>query len=92
MIREGTTFQGQIVLFREMGQRLSMFTLPENRRCTCLENLALERIVKMIRRTNGSVYWKVDGEYTEYSGENYVRIRRAVLAPPTEIPDHDPAP
>ena len=76
--REGTAFQGQNVIFRQIGNRTSALFQPGNERYTCLENLCLERVNKIVRETPEQTYWKIDGEFTEFQGENFLLIRRAV--------------
>lgn len=78
-IREGTTFKSVHVSFRQHGDRTVLYTTANNQRFTCLENLTLERILTA-QEKSGHEYWKIDGEYTEFRGENYVLIRRAAVA------------
>lgn len=80
-IREGTTFQGIRVYFRSQGERTVLYTVQDNKRFVCLENLNLERILKAIGDKPDRGVWKVDGMYTEFRGENYVLIQRAVVSP-----------
>ena len=78
-IREGTTFQGVKVTFRATGNRTTMFPTDSNdERFVCLENLQLERILKTTEEKPQRTVWKIDGTYTEFRGENYVLIQRAV--------------
>jgi hypothetical protein len=77
--REGTIFQGKRVFFRQTGNRTTMYTENDNERFVCLENLNLERILKVIDEKPLRAIWKIDGEFTEFRGENYVLIRRAVI-------------
>ena len=79
-IREGTTFKGMLVFFRQIGDRTAMYTVEDNRRFLCLENLALERILTTIEEKPERQIWKIDGEFTEFRGENYVLIRRALFS------------
>jgi hypothetical protein len=43
-----------------------------------LENLALERIVRILNETRGQRQWLVSGTITEYRGSNYLLISKAV--------------
>jgi hypothetical protein len=79
-IREGTAFQGKKVYFRPTGNRTTLYT-EENERFVCLENQNLERILRSIEAKPLRTTWKIDGEFTEFRGENYILIRRAVTAP-----------
>ncbi|HBT76838.1 MAG TPA: hypothetical protein DEB39_07900 [Planctomycetaceae bacterium] len=80
-IREGATVQGQIAVFRQIGNRVSVFISPGNERYTCLENLCLERVLRVLRENTDQVFWKIDGQFTEFQGENFFLLRRAVLSP-----------
>ena len=79
-IRDGTPFKDKNVYFRETGGRMVLNTVEDNQRFTCLENLQLERIIIAIQEKPGREYWKIEGEFTEFRGENYVLIRRAQVA------------
>jgi hypothetical protein len=79
--REGTTFQGKRVFFRQTGNRTTLYTIDSNERFVCLENLNLERILKSIEENPDQGTWKIDGVFTEFRGENYVLIQRSVISP-----------
>lgn len=86
-IREGTPFRNMLVVFRETGDRIVLYTVDGNQRFTCHENLALERIWTASQERPDRQYWRIDGEFTEFRGENYVFIRRFVIAaPPVAAP------
>jgi len=80
LIREGTTMQSQHAIFRIAGNRLVMTTVQGSERYFCLENLNLQRISDVLRENPTLTDWTVDFIVTEYKGENYVLIQRAVLA------------
>lgn len=84
-IREGTVFKAKRAIFRVSGTRVSLFSEDETERFTCIENLNLERIVKFMQDNPTQQVWSVDGFYTEYMGENYVFLQRAVLAAPKAV-------
>jgi hypothetical protein len=79
-IREGTKFKDTHVFFRQTGDRTVLYTVGDNQRFACLENLELERILTTIQEKPGREFWKIEGEFTEFRGENFVLIRRAVVA------------
>ena len=79
-IREGTAFKNMHVFFQQTGDRIVLYTVDDNQRFTCLENLALERILTALEAKPERRYWKIEGEFTEFRGENFVKIRRAVIA------------
>jgi hypothetical protein len=70
-----------LVSFRQTGDRTVLYTVEGNQRYTCLENLALDRILTATQERPDRRYWRIDGEFTEFRGENFVLIRRAVIAP-----------
>ena len=78
--REGTAFKDKHVFFRQTNDRTVMYTTRDNQKFICLENLHLERILTTIQEKPDRQFWKIDGEYTEFRGENFVLIRRAVVA------------
>ncbi|MDR0390981.1 MAG: hypothetical protein LBH59_03665 [Planctomycetaceae bacterium] len=79
-IREGTTFQNKRVFFRQTGNRTTMYLLENNDRYICLENLNLDRILKSIAERPERGTWQIDGMFTEFNGENFVLISRAVVS------------
>ena len=86
--REGTTFKNMLVFFRQTGEQTVLYTVEDNQRFVCLENLALERILNTMQEKPERQFWMIEGEYTEFRGENRVLIRRAVIAraPPVDAP------
>ena len=84
-IREGTPFKNKRCLFRLTGNRVFLFSEDETERYLCLENLNLERIMKVVQENPTQQVWSVDGFYTEYREENFVYLQRAVLAPPKKL-------
>ena len=82
-IREATEFKDLHVEFRP-GERTALYTVENNQRFICLENLALERILTIIEQRPDRQYWKIEGTFTEFRGENFILIRRfAVAVSPT---------
>ena len=80
-IREGTAFRNMHVFFRQNGDRIVLYTVEGNQRYTCHENLALERIWTASQARPDRQYWRIDGTFTEFRGENFVTIRSFVIAP-----------
>jgi hypothetical protein len=83
-IREGTILKGSQGYFRVTGSRVTLFTSDESRRFVCLENLNLERVLQVIRDNPTQLEWSVDGEITEYQGENFLLIHRVLLSAPSK--------
>jgi len=80
-IRETTPIKNMHVFFQQAGDRIALYTVEGNQRFACLENLALERILKaMEENPERRRYWRIDGTFTEFRGENFVLIRHAVVA------------
>ena len=79
-IREGTAFKDMLVFFRQNADRTVLYTADGEQRFTCLENLALERVLTAIQQKPERQFWRVDGEFSEFRGENFVSIRRFVVA------------
>ncbi len=77
-LREGTELVAQPGTFRVTGDRITFFTDFGGGRFIVLENLALERVGLAIGDHPDPSYWRVDGTVTEYGGENFLLIRRAV--------------
>ncbi|MDR1963678.1 MAG: hypothetical protein LBQ50_07860 [Planctomycetaceae bacterium] len=77
--REGTMFQGKKAFFRQTGNRTTLYMVDDDERFVCLENLNLERILTAIEEKPSRTTWKIDGDFTEFRGENYILIRRAVI-------------
>ena len=78
-IREGTELVDQPGSFRPTGDRIAFFTDVGKGRLVVLENLALERVRRSIEDTPTPPEWIVTGTVTEYRGENFLFVRRAVL-------------
>lgn len=78
-IREGTELVNSPGHFRTIGDRVAFFTQDEKTRLLGLENLNLERIAQAITQNPEHLKWRVTGVVTEFRGENYLLIQRAVL-------------
>ncbi|MDR1385937.1 MAG: hypothetical protein LBJ67_19100 [Planctomycetaceae bacterium] len=77
--REGTIVQSQQVGFRMVGNRVMMSSIQDSSHFLCLENLNLERIIETMQKSPTMTDWQVDYLVTEYRGENYALIQRAVF-------------
>ena len=80
LVREGTRVQSQHVIFRVTGNRVAMSAAQGSDRFFCLENLNLQRVTDVLRDNPTLTDWTVDYVVTEFKGENYVLIQRAVLS------------
>lgn len=79
-LREGTELVEQPGIFRMAGDRMTFFTDLGEGRFVVLENLILERVGDVIGEYQTPPYWSVTGTLTEYQGENFLLIHRAVLS------------
>ena len=85
-IREGTEIEGQTGYFRQDGDGAT-FVTDEGYELGGLPNLNLERVIRTLKISdeNKTIRWRVNGIVTEFSGQNYLFITRAVYkstAPP----------
>ena len=87
-IREGTELENQEGVFRPTGDRITFFTEMGKGRFLVLENLALDRIARVITENPSKLKWLVTGKMTEYQGMNYLLVERAVLK--TQLQSDEP--
>lgn len=85
VLREGAELVNQIGQFRVTGDRITFFTADGMGRLIVLENLNLQRIVRVLSENVSTLDWKVNGTVTEYRGANYLYVRSAVLKAGTEV-------
>ena len=80
--REGSRLANQRGYFRGSGDGLTFHFQDSEEKYPALENLALERIGKVMSDRHDhpdQVHWTVSGFFTEYRGSNYLFITHAVL-------------
>jgi len=85
-LREGTQLRDVTGRFRQSGDSLT-FIDQDDRKISGLPNLNMERVLRMLKTVEEpeSIAWSVSGTITEFAGENYLLISRAVYksaAPP----------
>lgn len=89
-IREGTEIEGQTGYFRQDGDGAT-FVTDDGYELGGLPNLNLERVIRTLKISdeNKTIRWRVNGIVTEFSGQNYLFITRAVYKstapPPTPV-------
>lgn len=87
-LREGTSLRGLIGTIRPVGERWTLFLTQRDERFILLENLALERILRTNASFTEAPNWTVDGTVTEFRGQNYLLIEKALIgrvtAPPSD--------
>jgi hypothetical protein len=82
-LREGTRLIDVEGRFDTNGERWSFFRADGDESYKVLENLALERIHKVLEETRASdkPQWIVSGVMTEFGGANYLLVAKAVIKP-----------
>ncbi|MFZ5831902.1 MAG: hypothetical protein ACOY3P_17585 [Planctomycetota bacterium] len=83
-MREGEELVDAQGTFRLTGDRVTFLSADGRLRLVVLENLALERVGRVLVAHSQPLRWTVSGVITEYRGVNYVLLRRAVLV--THVP------
>lgn len=78
-LREGSKLIDQIGEFQRSGDQFSFFAKENYGGLRVLENLALERIARVLDDNPSMRLWSVTGVVTEYRNENYLLITRAVV-------------
>ncbi|GIW94713.1 MAG: hypothetical protein KatS3mg110_2754 [Pirellulaceae bacterium] len=79
--REGERFEGR-GRFVWSGERISFKDIQSETSFRVLENLALERVVRLMEDPSGlgqKRIWQVAGHITEFRGANFLLLERAVL-------------
>lgn len=77
--REGTRLADQIGHFKVSGDRVTFYSDQDKRRFTALENLALERVARTVTESSDALQWSVSGVVTEFRGQNYLLVTRAIV-------------
>jgi hypothetical protein len=79
--REGDEYSG-LGRFETTGDRITYYAEDNKESFRVLENLALERIARVLEDPSGLGHarkWSVTGLITEFRGSNYLLIERAIL-------------
>ncbi len=81
--REGTRLIDVEGRFDSNGERWTFFLAESDESYKVLENLALERVYKVLEETRASEkpQWIISGTMTEFSGANYLLVSKAVIKP-----------
>jgi hypothetical protein len=78
-VREGTELRDAPGTFRLTGDRATFILADGSARFGGLENLTLERVANVIAGDPSPLEWSVSGVVTEYKGNNYLLVTRAIL-------------
>ncbi len=77
-VREGTELVDQIGSFQVLGERVVFVAERDSQRFVALENLNLERIARTLASHPYPLQWKVSGRITEFRGNNFILVERAI--------------
>ena len=83
-LREGTQVEKVSGHFKLTGDRVTFVTADGKQRFGGLENLALERVARVVKDSPAQLRWTIAGVITEYRGANYLLVTHAVLADETK--------
>ena len=78
-IREGDEWEDSVGEFQLAGERVRFHLTDRDVKVTVLENLALERVSRVLEQSRTLPQWRVSGTITEFHGGNFLLIRRAVV-------------
>jgi hypothetical protein len=78
-LREGAMLTDEPGTFQLVGKRLVFASEGDARQFVTLENLALERVMRLVQQAASPHTWVVSGTVTEYQGANFLLIERAVI-------------
>jgi hypothetical protein len=76
--REGNRFEGT-GRFEISGDRVTFYPAESQESYRVLENLALERVARVLGESREPRQWKVVGTFTEFQGGNYLLLNRATV-------------
>ena len=77
-LREGTPLTEVKGRFKKLGERFQFVEDGTNKTFKCLENLCLQRIAANQHDDERKVIWIVSAKVTEFSGENFLILEKAV--------------
>ena len=78
-VREGTVLNDVPGVFKLTGDRATFYPTDGSARYGGLENQSLERVANVISEDPTALEWLVSGNVTEYKGNNYLLVSRAIL-------------
>ncbi len=77
--REGTQIADAEGIFRSSGGRQVFRQIDGKTEFRLRENLTLERVLRSLDESRSERVWLVTGTVTEYQGENFLLMNRAVM-------------
>ena len=90
ILREGTAIVEEMGQFRLDGKRVTFVATDGKRSLIGLENLNLDRIARTVADHPERLQWKVSGTITEYQGNNYLLVGRAILRDSVQFEQGEP--
>ena len=78
ILREGTPLVDVKGRFRWQGERFQFMEEGSNKSFKCLENLSLQRVDASQQDDDRKVIWLVTAKVTEFKGENFLVLEKAV--------------
>lgn len=85
-VREGTRLVDRIGSFKITGEGVTFFSSDGELRLSGLQNLAMERVARVLRESHSEPEWLVTGVVTEYEGGNFLLLQRAILKTRVNLP------
>ena len=80
-LREGSRLSDVTGQFDFAGDRIAFFPADSKDSFRVLENLALERVSRILTESRNKPEWSVSGVITEFRGVNYLLVTKAVIKP-----------
>ncbi|MBA4019115.1 MAG: hypothetical protein C0483_18265 [Pirellula sp.] len=77
--REGARIVERRGRFEVHGDRVIFFAQEPDAHYVVLENLALERVARVVEESGPQLLWSVSGTLSEYRSSNYLMISRAMV-------------
>lgn len=77
--REGARIVERRGRFEVHGDRVIFFAQEPDAHYVVLENLALERVARVVEESGPQLVWSVSGTLSEYRSSNYLMISRAMV-------------
>jgi hypothetical protein len=83
-LREGSRLTDVAGQFDFAGDRIAFFPSQNKDSFRVLENLALERVSRILGESRDKPEWSVSGIITEFRGVNYLLVTKAIIKPAPE--------
>jgi hypothetical protein len=77
-IREGTQLTEVSGKFEAIGDRANFVFADSGESVHVLENLALQRVARVLPQVQPGTQWTISGVVTEFNGNNYLLLTKAV--------------